>query len=100
VKYCHNCKTPWEGSSQPGVRATCQHCDADLHACLNCRFYDTFKACQCQINNIDPVLNKERSNFCDEFQFSEKNVKNGETKNGNETDKARDLWKNIFRDKK
>lgn len=71
MKYCHQCRTPWEGITQPGTKDTCATCAADLHVCLNCRFYDTYKPNQCMIDT-DPVLRKERANFCDDFQFADR----------------------------
>lgn len=97
MKFCHVCKKSWEGLTQPGVRETCEKCGADLHICLNCRFYDLFKAYQCQINNIDPVKNKERSNFCEEFQFSEKEPAEKDSKNDSEKEKAKDRWNKLFK---
>jgi hypothetical protein len=68
---CHQCQTPWESPSTktPGVKEICDHCGAYLHACLNCKHYDTSKPCQCYIPNIELVTDKQASNFCDEFQF-------------------------------
>jgi hypothetical protein len=85
--------------TQPGTRETCNSCNEDLHVCLNCRFYDLFKAYQCQINNIDPVKNKERSNFCEEFQFADRPFTKNDDKTDKETQKARDLWKKMFKEK-
>ena len=70
TKHCYKCKTVWEGVTQPARTETCPKCNADLYVCLNCRFYDTGKPAQCMIYNIEPVLNKERANFCEEFQFA------------------------------
>jgi len=72
MKYCHKCLKPWEGPGQPGTRDTCDKCRSDLRACLNCRFYDTARSNQCFANVEDPVLHKDRSNFCEEFSFTER----------------------------
>ena len=96
MKYCHNCHTIWEGFNQPGRRDTCLKCAEDLHVCLNCRFYDQHKADQCQINNIDPVKNKDKANFCEQFQFADKPLPE---KNKDKTDQAREQWKKLFKKK-
>ncbi len=71
MKACHNCGREWtsEAALQPGVKETCEGCSAYLHCCLNCRYYDTTKACDCYIPNIDPVSDKEKFNFCDDFSL-------------------------------
>ena len=43
MKYCFKCRTEWKGIGKPGRRDTCVKCGADLHACLNCSFYDPVK---------------------------------------------------------
>jgi|WetSurMetagenome_2_1015567.scaffolds.fasta_scaffold1638850_1 hypothetical protein len=99
MKYCYKCKTPWEGLTQPGARATCEKCGEDLHVCLNCRFYDLLKAYQCHITNIDPVKTKDRANFCEEFQYSDKTPEKDTPKKNGEAEKAKELWKKLFKEK-
>jgi hypothetical protein len=94
MKYCHNCHTEWEGVTQPGIRETCDKCSADLHICLNCRFYDERKPNQCQIDNVDPVTDKERANFCEEFQFADRPLPE---KNVDKTSRAKDQWRKLFK---
>jgi hypothetical protein len=96
MKYCHKCHTPWEGFGQPGTRATCAKCGADLHSCRNCRLYDTGKPYQCQVDT-DPVRDKERYNYCEEFQFAEKRPQ--DTAGKNEADGARGRWDQLFKKK-
>lgn len=43
-------------------------CCADLHVCRMCRFYDPAVANACNELLAEPVLDKERANFCDYFQ--------------------------------
>ncbi|CAK0746220.1 conserved hypothetical protein [Gammaproteobacteria bacterium] len=43
-------------------------CCADLHVCRLCRFHDPKVANACSELMADPVLDKERANFCDYFQ--------------------------------
>ncbi len=49
-------------------RVTCTNCDADLHCCRNCRFYDPGKHNQCAEPQAEWVRDKEASNYCDYFQ--------------------------------
>ncbi len=94
MKYCRQCSTPWDGVTQPGVRETCVRCHADLHVCLNCRFYDEHKPQQCQVDVAETVRNKDRSNFCEEFQFADRPLP-GE-RAPDETKKAKEQWNRLF----
>ena len=44
--------------------AHCKACDAALHVCRMCRFYDPRVAKQCREPVADPVKDKVRPNFC------------------------------------
>lgn len=72
MKYCFKCHAEWSGITQPGPRDVCDRCSQDLHACRNCRFLDPSKSNQCQAAVEEPVIDKDRSNFCDEFQFADR----------------------------
>lgn len=49
----------------------CPHCAQDLHCCRNCRFYEPATSNQCSEPQADGVTDKERSNLCEFFVFSE-----------------------------
>ena len=51
-----------------GFRATCIHCEADIHVCKNCRYYSTGKPNDCMIPGTDPIADKEQSNLCEDFK--------------------------------
>jgi hypothetical protein len=53
--------------SRVGNRDACPKCDADLHACRNCQFYDPGKHNQCTENQAEWVRDKEAGNYCDYF---------------------------------
>ncbi len=71
MKSCYKCGREWNEMRQPGSKETCEGCGSDLRVCRNCRFYDEHKPDQCAELGSDPVRDKERSNFCDYFQFSD-----------------------------
>jgi len=52
-----------------GRQDECPHCGRDLHACFQCRFYDRSSHNQCRENQAAMVADKERSNFCEFFEF-------------------------------
>jgi len=51
-----------------GKRETCPKCDADVHSCRNCQFYDPGKHNQCAEPQAEWVGDKEAANYCDYFQ--------------------------------
>ena len=64
---CHRCQGEIAVKDRVGRRDTCPWCEADLHCCLNCAFYDTHYADACREPNAEPVSEKDRSNFCEFF---------------------------------
>lgn len=94
MKYCYKCQNIWEGKRQPAFRDVCSKCYEELHICLNCRFYDEFKPSKCQLDRIDPVRDKEKANFCEEFQFIDRPLP-GTIED--KTDDARNKWENLFK---
>lgn len=46
----------------------CPNCDADLHCCRNCRFFDPGRHNQCAETQAEWVQEKARANFCDYFE--------------------------------
>ncbi|MFB3923775.1 MAG: hypothetical protein ACE145_18780 [Terriglobia bacterium] len=64
---CWKCGEPIEypTGSRVGRRDTCPRCDADLHSCRNCRFYDPSKNNQCSEPQAEWVRDKEAANLCD-----------------------------------
>ena len=49
-------------------RDECPACGRDLHICLNCEFYDFHVYRQCRESVREPVLDKEKANYCDFFR--------------------------------
>ena len=72
-------------------------CRADLRACLNCAFYDPRVAQQCRERRAEPVLEKHVGNFCEYFEFAQRNWVAKEVKNSRE-DAARAQLKKLFGD--
>jgi len=67
--HCWKCgeKIEYPAGSPVGKRDTCAKCDADLHVCKNCRFYDPGKHNQCAETQAEWVRYKEEANYCDYF---------------------------------
>lgn len=68
---CFACGAPVRIDGPIGRRTTCPACDADLHACMNCRHYDTSAAHACREPQAEHVVDKEASNACDLFQLGD-----------------------------
>ncbi len=51
-------------------RDLCPKCNADIHVCKLCRFYDIRAAKACREPIAEPVTDKERANFCGYFKAS------------------------------
>jgi len=67
--HCWKCgKTVSEIPVKIGFRATCPHCDIDLHVCKNCRYYAPGKPNDCMVPGTDPIRDREASILCEEFK--------------------------------
>jgi hypothetical protein len=95
AKGCHTCGTAWEGApgTQPGRNETCARCGADLHCCLNCRLYDPSAHNQCRSRTTEPVKEKDKRNFCDEFEMT--GGKSGGS--GPPQDDMQKKWNDLFK---
>jgi hypothetical protein len=72
MKICHNCSKELTIERKVGRRDACPFCGGDLHVCLNCRFYDPGSYNDCREPQAERVVNKDRSNFCDYFEFGDR----------------------------
>ena len=64
---CAACQQELEVTGRVGRRDECPHCHADLHACVQCYFYDEAYHNACREPQAERVLEKTRSNFCGYF---------------------------------
>src|SRR5262245_27537857 len=74
---CQHCGTPLTVSEPIGREMTCDNCGRDLRACMQCRHYDTSYNNSCTETMADPVVEKDRRNFCEYFYFSRAAFKGG-----------------------
>lgn len=66
---CHACGHNIVLEVKVARRDTCDNCGADLHCCMNCRFYDA-RADRCREDITAFVRGRDRSNFCTHFEFA------------------------------
>jgi len=52
--------------------AECEKCGADLRACRNCRHHDPRASNECRETEAELVTEKNRRNFCEYFEFTER----------------------------
>lgn len=66
---CWKCGASLVGLPFPlGRIAVCPSCEAELHVCKLCEYYDTAVADQCREPVAEQVKEKDRANFCDYFK--------------------------------
>jgi hypothetical protein len=65
---CNQCGQQRIGLDEPTTDETCIKCNADLHTCGNCRFFDTTTTWECRENIPARVANKHARNQCTFFQ--------------------------------
>ncbi len=80
-----------------GLRETCPKCDADLHCCLNCKFYDPHVHNQCRETQAEWVRYKEEANHCDYFQPLLGAARAGGGKAAESADHARKKFDDLFK---
>ena len=91
--YCHRCGTEWVSElKRPGFKETCGKCNAYLHCCKNCRFYEPGAHNDCHIGTTELVGNKELCNFCDEFECTTSR----KSDNRNKTKRAVNEFDSLF----
>jgi hypothetical protein len=88
---CQFCGTLVPLSEPIGREATCESCGRDLRCCRNCRHYDERYNNACTEPMADPVVEKDRRNFCEYFYFSRAAFKAG----GAGSDRAADARKKL-----
>ncbi len=68
---CYSCNKPTEfPDAKLGRLDSCDHCNAYLHCCLMCDFYDKNSYNECKEPMADRITEKEKSNYCDYFKLN------------------------------
>jgi hypothetical protein len=92
---CWQCGASLAHLSLPLTRRDiCKQCNADLHACKLCQFYDLSKAKHCREPIAEEVTDKRRANFCDYFKPKEDVYSN---KGQTEAEKAKAQLDALFK---
>ena len=91
MNVCHKCGAEWDGEGKPPFHEECPQCQAFLHCCLNCRLHDPSAHNQCRSSTTEPVVYKDRDNYCEEFDFIE-----GERQTDDRSGQAKSDWEHLF----
>jgi hypothetical protein len=71
MKTCHHCGHDLKLAEKMRRTDSCPYCQSDLKCCLNCRFFDPGANNQCREPQAEWCADKEKSNFCEYFDFRE-----------------------------
>ncbi len=68
---CWHCGAPLldEAKSRLSFRAVCEKCNSALHCCINCKHYKPGLPNDCEIPGTDPIYDRAKNNFCEEFSI-------------------------------
>ena len=64
---CYSCGKETGFKEFVGRGDVCPHCRRDARVCKNCQFYDPKVYNECREPSAERVVEKEKSNFCDQF---------------------------------
>lgn len=71
---CYHCGEKFNGD-KVYRNTTCSKCGRDLRCCFNCKFYEPGSQWDCRESISEGVTDKEKANFCDFFQYIDKDAK-------------------------
>ena len=95
--FCWNCKNEIKKIDKISRSGTCPHCQAYLHCCFNCIFYDKLAYHECKEPQAEWIKEKDNANFCDYFSSIKEKTKNYTTLSKEEAQKK---LNELFKKKK
>ena len=66
---CWACNHELDMTVKVQRRDECPSCEADLHVCKNCRFWDPGSHNECRESTTFYIRDREAANFCMAFEF-------------------------------
>ena len=88
---CSACGTGNEIPEKVGFRDVCSSCDAWLHACVNCRFWEKNS---CTEPSAEKVRDPEGQNFCEWFRTRDPGPETRDEKPAGKA-AAEEIWKKL-----
>jgi hypothetical protein len=67
---CFFCREAFEFEGRGMRKDLCPRCRRDLHACVQCRFYDPGYHNRCREPRAEMVRDRDRANVCDYFELA------------------------------
>lgn len=96
MKICAMCKREVVVDKYFSRKSTCPSCGADLHICLNCRFYSETSHNKCLEPKADFQRTRDKANFCDYFVFGEASA-SVQTGGADPKEEAKRRFEELFR---
>lgn len=97
TRHCWKCGLQYKLPGLPGRSETCARCSSDLKVCLNCASYEPHVAQECRDGRTDPVAEKHGANYCEYFEFVQREFVPPRADHSREA-KARDALKKLLGD--
>ncbi len=91
---CPHCGKALDVSRAVGFNESCPFCRNDLHVCLACRHYDNRYNNACKEPKADVVVDKDRRNLCEWFEWSGGRF---DSKEADEAAKAKEALEKLFK---
>ncbi len=88
---CSACGIKNEILEKVGFREVCSSCDAWLHACVNCRFWEKSS---CTEPSAEKVRDPEGQNFCEWFRTRDSGPGTRDEKTAGKA-AAEEMWKKL-----
>jgi hypothetical protein len=88
---CSACGIKNEILEKVGFREVCSSCDAWLHACVNCRFWEKSS---CTEPSAEKVRDPEGQNFCEWFKTRDSGPGTRDEKTAGKA-AAEEMWKKL-----
>jgi len=94
---CSNCgaKIPKSSSDDVELKSTCPKCEAYLHSCKHCAFFDPSQRFECTQPVPKRIERKDLPAKCEFFEIRT-TVEKITSTNGNSPASARDAFENLF----
>ena len=75
MQKCWNCAGELNlPQGRVAFRALCDGCGAWIHTCAACSHYHPGAPNSCRIPNTDPITDREKANYCEEFALANESV--------------------------
>jgi hypothetical protein len=95
MRICYFCKTGLDDKLEIFRSTECPSCRKYLHVCKACIFYSPGAQWDCRETIDEAVFDKEASNFCSYFKYSEKLKGNAADV---KTNGSKDAFNKLFSD--